>query len=50
MNLVNGNRDKDKFGIHTINYELVSENKKIEYIKEYEFFMMNKKLEKPKNK
>lgn len=46
MNLVNGNRDKDKFGIHTINYELVSESKKKEYIKEYETFIMNQKLEK----
>ena len=36
MNLVNGNRDKDKFNKHTIKYELVSNLEKKRYILEYE--------------
>ena len=36
LNLVNGNRDHDKFGEHTIRYELVKPEEVEEYIKKYD--------------
>lgn len=35
LNLVEGNRDHDKFGKHTIKYELVSENDKQAYLEKF---------------
>ena len=35
INLVPGNRDHDKFGVHTIKYELVPESEKERYIQMY---------------
>ncbi len=35
INLVGGNRDHDKFGQHTIKYELVSENEMQKYIQKH---------------
>lgn len=40
VNLVNGNRDHDKFGEHTIKYELVKQEEVEEYISKY-----NKEIE-----
>jgi dTDP-4-dehydrorhamnose 3,5-epimerase-like enzyme len=36
VNLVSGNRDHDKFGIHTVPYELVKKEEIGDYIKKYE--------------
>ena len=35
INLVAGNRDKDKFSEHTIKYDLVTEEEKNNYIKQF---------------